>query len=285
MFKAYSQNLYGDATKANPTTTATCPKSPNPDGTPASRSISAWAASHELVQVMPDQRTALMGDDATNSAYFVFVADRERPVLRHAVRRQGGCGLSIDPVQRAAQPSQWMKLGSATSAEIEHLANTLKPTDIMPSWKADHRRQLHQDRGQQQDRDWISSTPAWKRRCLHRNPLRCLPGASLGFTKMEAPPSISKDKVAYSRLQNAKVVHGGRQRRQRAGQRHLHPQDAEGRCRDGAEPARWPEGHHRWRYQQRLDARGHPRCWSAKTAARPCGGNTANLDRSGNPTT
>ncbi|WP_217619514.1 alkaline phosphatase PhoX, partial [Achromobacter sp. GbtcB20] len=34
--------------------------------------------SHELVQVMPDQRTVLMGDDATNSGYFVFVADKEK---------------------------------------------------------------------------------------------------------------------------------------------------------------------------------------------------------------
>jgi secreted PhoX family phosphatase len=34
--------------------------------------------SHELVQVMPDNRTVLMGDDATNSGLFVFVADKEK---------------------------------------------------------------------------------------------------------------------------------------------------------------------------------------------------------------
>src|SRR3546814_3485803 len=34
--------------------------------------------SHELVQVMPDERTALMGDDATNGGLFMFVADKAR---------------------------------------------------------------------------------------------------------------------------------------------------------------------------------------------------------------
>ena len=32
--------------------------------------------SHELVQVMPDNRTVLMGDDATNGGCFMFVADK-----------------------------------------------------------------------------------------------------------------------------------------------------------------------------------------------------------------
>ncbi|MFX9242965.1 alkaline phosphatase PhoX, partial [Acinetobacter baumannii] len=34
--------------------------------------------SHELIQVMPDNRTALMGDDATNGGLFMFVADKEK---------------------------------------------------------------------------------------------------------------------------------------------------------------------------------------------------------------
>ena len=34
--------------------------------------------SHELVQVMPDNRTVLMGDDYTNGGLFMFVADEEK---------------------------------------------------------------------------------------------------------------------------------------------------------------------------------------------------------------
>ena len=31
---------------------------------------------------MPDNRTALMGDDATNGGLFMFVADKEKTYLR-----------------------------------------------------------------------------------------------------------------------------------------------------------------------------------------------------------
>ena len=34
--------------------------------------------SHELIHVMPDNRTALMGDDYTNGGFFMFVADKEK---------------------------------------------------------------------------------------------------------------------------------------------------------------------------------------------------------------
>jgi hypothetical protein len=33
---------------------------------------------HELVQVCPDSRTVLMGDDMTNGGAFIFVADRAK---------------------------------------------------------------------------------------------------------------------------------------------------------------------------------------------------------------
>jgi hypothetical protein len=58
--------------------------------------------SHELVQVMPDQRTALMGDDATNGGCSCSWPTRKRPVLGHAVRGQVGAGFSIDPAAKSA---------------------------------------------------------------------------------------------------------------------------------------------------------------------------------------
>ena len=41
-----------------------------------------------------------------------------------------GAGFSLDPTAAAA-PLTWIRLGSASSAEIKRLATTLKPTDIM----------------------------------------------------------------------------------------------------------------------------------------------------------
>jgi secreted PhoX family phosphatase len=79
-FKAFSKNLYGSETAANPYNYGHMPEvTVNPDGTASIRKhYCIGRISHELVQVMPANRTVLMGDDATNSGYFVFVADKEK---------------------------------------------------------------------------------------------------------------------------------------------------------------------------------------------------------------
>jgi hypothetical protein len=80
---------------------------------------------------MPDNRTVIMGDDATNSGYFVFVADKEKDLSAGTLYvARVGAGFSLDPAATAA-PLTWIKLGSATSAEIRSLAASLKPADIM----------------------------------------------------------------------------------------------------------------------------------------------------------
>ena len=77
-FKAFSKNLYGDETKANPYHYGHIPEIVvNADGSGiAKKHFNLGRTSHELIQVMPDQRTALMGDDFTNSGLFMFVADK-----------------------------------------------------------------------------------------------------------------------------------------------------------------------------------------------------------------
>ena len=71
----------------------------NPDGTASiKKHFCMGRISHELVQVMPDNRTALMGDDATNSGYFVFVADKEKDLSSGTLYvAKVGSGFSIDP--------------------------------------------------------------------------------------------------------------------------------------------------------------------------------------------
>ena len=129
----FSQNLYGDPAKANPYHYGHLPEvTVNPDGTAAiKKHFCLGRISHELVQVMPDNRTVFMGDDATNSGYFVFVADNEKDLSSGTLYvAKVGAGFSIVPGDAAAALT-WIKLGSASSAEIENLATTLKPADIM----------------------------------------------------------------------------------------------------------------------------------------------------------
>ncbi|WP_284465857.1 PhoX family protein [Diaphorobacter nitroreducens] len=207
MFQAYSQNLYGDATKANPYHYGHMPEVfVNPDGTASiKKHFCMGRISHELVQVMPDQRTALMGDDATNSAYFVFVADKEKDLSSGTLyAAKVGAGFSIDPAVGTAAPLTWIKLGSATSAEIENLANTLKPADIMSVVKADPNDASYTKIVANGKTEWIKINPGMEKAAafLETHRYAAFMGASMGFSKMEGTTVNAKDKVAYSALQN-----------------------------------------------------------------------------------
>jgi secreted PhoX family phosphatase len=98
----------------------------NPDGTGTiKKHYCMGRISRELVQVMPDNKTVLMGDDYTNGGMFMFVADVEKVLssgtLYVAEVTQTSAAQSTDG---GAFTISWIKLGSASSIEIEALANS-----------------------------------------------------------------------------------------------------------------------------------------------------------------
>ena len=207
MFKAYSKNLYGDETKANPYHYGHMPEvTVNPDGTGSiKKHYCMGRISHELVQVMPDNRTALIGDDATNSAYFVFVADKEKDLSSGTLYvAKVGSGFSIDPSANSSAALTWIKMGSATSAEIEQLANTLKPTDIMTVVSKDPADASYTKIVANGKTEWIKLNPGMEKAAafLETHRYAAYLGASAGFSKMEGTTVNIKDKIAYSALQN-----------------------------------------------------------------------------------
>lgn len=106
---------------------------------------------------------------------------------------------------RAAPPAlTWIKLGSATSAEIEQLANTLKPTDIMTVAKTDPGDASYTKITANGKVEWIKINPGMEKAAafLETHRYAAFKGASMGFTKMEGTTVNAKDKVAYSALQN-----------------------------------------------------------------------------------
>lgn len=205
-FKAFSKNLYGSETAANPYNYGHMPEvTVNPDGTASiKKHYCMGRISHELVQVMPDQRTVLMGDDATNSGYFVFVADKEKDLSSGTLYvAKVGAGFSIDPAGAAA-PLSWIKLGAATSAEIRQLAATVKPTDIMDVRTVDPQDASFKQVVANGAVEWIKLMPGMEKAAafLETHRYAALVGASMGFTKMEGTTVNAKDKIAYSALQN-----------------------------------------------------------------------------------
>lgn len=205
-FKAFSKNLFGSETAAKPYHYGHLPEvTVHPDGTGTiQKHYCMGRISHELVQVMPDNRTALMGDDATNGGLFLFVADREKDLSSGSLYvARYGTGFSLDPAAAGA-PISWIKLGSATSAEIKMLADTLAPTDIMDIASADPGDATF-------TKIWYAGKPQWVRvksgmdkaaAFLETHRYAALKGGSMAFTKMEGTTVNVKDKIAYSALQN-----------------------------------------------------------------------------------
>ncbi|MDR5740955.1 MULTISPECIES: alkaline phosphatase PhoX [unclassified Caballeronia] len=204
-FRAYSQNLYGDATKARAYHYGHLPEvTVHPDGTGTiKKHYCLGRISHELIQVMPDRRTVLMGDDATNGGLFMFVADKEADlsagtlyVAKWTQTSSAGAGSAT---------LTWLNLGHATSDEIEALANTLTIADIMdivtdernPPSDASYTR-IHFS-GKY---NWIRIKPGMEKAAafLETHRYAALRGASLGFTKLEGTTVNAKDKVLYTAM-------------------------------------------------------------------------------------
>ena len=215
-FKAFSKNLYGSETAANPYNYGHLPEvTVNADGTGSiKKHYCLGRISHELVQVMPDERTTLMGDDATNGGLFVFVADKARDLSAGTLYvAKVGAGFSVDPAGPAATLT-WIQLGSATSAQIEALAGSTAPSDIFdlaskdPS-DASFRKTISNGRT-----EWLRLKPGMEKAAafLETHRYAAYVGASMGFSKMEGTTVNVRDKVAYSALQNVQdsMVKGGK---------------------------------------------------------------------------
>jgi len=205
-FLAFSKNTFGDPAKANPYHYGHLPEvTVNPDGTGTlKKHYCLGRISHELIQVMPDQRTAIMGDDYTNGGFFMFVADKAKDLSAGTLYvAKVGAGFSIDPAAAGA-PLTWIKLGHATSAEIENLANTLKPADIMAVSKTDPSDTSYTKIFCDGKANWVKLVPGMEKAAafLETHRYANLVGASMAFTKMEGTTVNAKDKIAYSALQN-----------------------------------------------------------------------------------
>ena len=205
-FKTFSKNLFGDENKANPYHYGHLPEvTVHPDGSGSiKKHFCLGRISHELIQVMPDNRTVLMGDDYTNGGLFMFIADKEKDLSAGTLYvAKVGAGFSVDPDARGAALS-WIKLGHASSAEIEKLADTLKPSDIMHSVKTDPNDASYTKLYADGIANWVKLKPGMEKAAafLETHRYANLVGASMGFTKMEGTTVNIKDKIAYSALQN-----------------------------------------------------------------------------------
>ncbi len=201
-FQAFSKNLFGDAAKANPYHYGHVPEVVvNADGTGSlKKHYCLGRISHELVQVMPDERTVLMGDDATNGGLFMFIADQPKDLSAGTLyvgKAAQQPNVALD--RGGAFELQWIKLGHATSAEIEHLADTLKPADILEVKTSDPQDSAFTAIHYSGKKQWVKFKPGMEKAAAFLETHRWAPtvGGTLAFSKLEGVTLNAKDKCAY----------------------------------------------------------------------------------------
>jgi len=201
-FQGFSKNLLGAAGRANPYHYGHLPEiTVHPDGSGSVvKHYCLGRISHELVQVMPDQRTVLMGDDATNGGLFMFIADRAADLSAGAL--YVAQWTQVSGVGPGAGKLRWIRLGHASSAEIKALADRLTVADIMDVKTSDPQDASYTKIPFSGKTNWVRLKPGMELAAafLETHRYAALKGGSLGFTKMEGTTVNARDKIAYSAM-------------------------------------------------------------------------------------
>lgn len=203
-FRAFSKNLFGDENKANPYNYGHLPEvTVNSDGTGSiEKHYCIGRISHELVQVMPDERTVLMGNDAKPGGLFMFIADKRRDLSSGKLyvakwKQTSGQGPGAGDIS-------WIRLGEASSNEIKRLVDSgIKAADIMDiRTKNPHDPSFAHIRYSSGHDNWVKLKPGMEKAAafLETHRYAALVGGSLGFTKMEGTTVNIADKKAYSAM-------------------------------------------------------------------------------------
>jgi len=205
-FQAYSNNVYGDPNKANPYHYGHMPEvTVHPDGTGTiKKHYCMGRISHELVQVMPDERTALMGDDATNGGLFMFVADRKADLSAGTLyvakwTQTSGTGPGAGTLT-------WIKLATPPAPRSRNWPTNLppptswtcaRPTPVMrPSRRF---ATAARTTGSSCNRVAARPRPFWKRTAMRRWWVARWPSP-----RWKAPPSTSRTRLRTARCRGLK---------------------------------------------------------------------------------
>jgi secreted PhoX family phosphatase len=214
VLKEYSKNVFGNPDTAKAYDYGHLPEvTVNPDGTGTiKKHYNTGRYSRELVQVMPDQRTILGGDDYTNGGLFMFVADKAGDLA-------GGGTLYVAQyttqlTETTTGKLQWIKLGHATHAEIKALVDGgIKGSDIMDSTLTDPADASYRKIVLNKKTAWVRVKAGQEKAAafLETHRYAALKGGSMAFTKNEGTTVNAKDKIAYSAYANIQdsMVEGG----------------------------------------------------------------------------
>ena len=198
--ESFAQLYFGDKSKANPYFYGFIPEiKVNEHGTASvSKHYSIGRFSHELMKMMPDNRTAFFGDDGNYTTMFMYVADKEKDLsagtLYAAKFQQTGTDNG------GAGNLEWIKLGHASDKEIKAIIDSnVKFSDIFETSDAPKEGFKAIKQYTYGKTEYLKVKPGMEKAAafLESRRYAAIQGATSEFNKMEGVTLNEKDKKVY----------------------------------------------------------------------------------------
>ena len=185
---SFSQYYFGDAAAANAYDYGLVPevrvKRDGKASVVKHRALGRFA--RELADVMPDRRTAYMGDDGKNTGLFMFVADRENDLSKGTL--YAGKWQQTSTANGGAANLQWIKLGSASDADIQKMVDDgIQFSDLFDVSLTDPSDATYMKVLTYTGTEWLRLKPGMEKAAafLETRRYAALLGATTEFSKME----------------------------------------------------------------------------------------------------
>jgi secreted PhoX family phosphatase len=198
--ESFAQLYFGDKSKANPYFYGFIPeiKVDNHGNTSVSKHYSIGRFSHELMKMMPDNRTAFFGDDGSYTTMFMYVADKEKDLsagtLFAAKFNQTGTENG------SSGNLEWIKLGHASDKEIKAIIDSgVKFSDIFETSDVPKEGFKAIKQYTYGKTEYLKVKPGMEKAAafLESRRYAALLGATSEFNKMEGVTLNEKDKKVY----------------------------------------------------------------------------------------
>ncbi|MGG1675560.1 PhoX family protein [Neobacillus sp. NRS-1170] len=198
--ESFAKLYFGDKSKANPYFYGFIPEiSVNKEGNASvSKHYSIGRFSHELMKMMPDNRTAFFGDDGSYTTMFMYVADQAKDLtagtLYAAKFHQTGTENG------GAGNLEWIKLGHATDKEVKQTIDSgIKFSDIFETSDVPKEGFKAIKQYSYGKTEYLKLKPGMEKAAafLESRRYAAMLGATSEFNKMEGVTLNEKDKKVY----------------------------------------------------------------------------------------
>lgn len=197
---SFSRYYFGSAAAANPYRYGLVPEvRVSAAGTPAVvKHYAMGRFARELADVMPDRRTAYMGDDGKATGLFMFVAARVDDLSSGTL--YAGKWVQKSRASGGSADLKWIRLGSASDAEIKALVdNGIRFSDIFDATVANPNDSTFKKVQTYTGTEWLRLKPGMEKAAafLETRRFAAYLGATTEFTKMEGIARNERDRKAY----------------------------------------------------------------------------------------